>query len=140
MDLLSGIASVVAVVQLAQSVCSILKVYYYGVRDARKDIDRMFTAIQSLERILAHAEKIVKSYHANNIEIFLADPSCPIQQLKDELDKIRLQLETPSLKGRLGSLVQSLQWPFKNREVEKTIRIMEQYKSTLSISLGFEVL
>ncbi|CZR62743.1 uncharacterized protein PAC_12640 [Phialocephala subalpina] len=140
MDPLSGVASVVAVVQLAQLICGVLKEYFHKVREARADIDRMFTTIKSLERILAQAEKIAKRPHTNDVEIFLVDLSGPIGQLKGELDRIRRRLEAPSLKGRLGGLVQSLRWPFRNKEVEKSVQIIEQHKSTLSANLGFQIL
>jgi hypothetical protein len=140
MDPLSGVASVIAVVQLAQLICGILKVYFHGVREARADIDRIFTTIKSLEQILVQAEKIASRPHLNDVEIFLGDSSGPIAQLKTELERIRVQLEAPSLKGRLGNLAKSLRWPFRNKEVEKSVRIIEQHKSTLSANLGLRIL
>jgi len=41
MDPLSGVASVIAVVQLTQLICGILKGYFHDVREARADIDRI---------------------------------------------------------------------------------------------------
>jgi hypothetical protein len=140
MDPLSGVASVIAVAQLAQLICGVLKVYFHDVREARADIDRIFTTIKGLERILAQGERIASRPHIHDVEAFLVDSSGPIAQLKIELAKIRVQLEGPSLKGRLGEMAKSLRWPFWNKEVEKSIRIIEQHKSTLSANLGLTVL
>jgi hypothetical protein len=140
MDPLSGVASVIAVVQLAQLICGVLKVYFRNVGEARADIDRIFTTIKGLEQILAQAERLANRSHASDVESFLVDSSGPITQLKTELDKIRVQLEGPSLKGRLGELAKSPRWPFRNKEVDKSIQIIEQHESTLSANPGLTVL
>jgi hypothetical protein len=53
MDGLSGAASVIAVIQIAQSVASGLKDYYEGVRDARADIRKLYNSTKGLEAILS---------------------------------------------------------------------------------------
>jgi hypothetical protein len=140
MDPLSGVASVIAVVQLEQLICGVLKAYFRGVREARADIDRIFTTIKGLEQILAQAERIASRPHTNDLESILVDSSGPIIQLQAELDKIRVQLEPPSLNGQLGDLAKSLRWPLRNKEVQKSIQIIERHKSTLSANLGLKAL
>lgn len=129
MDPLSGVASVIAVVQLAQAIGGVLKTYYNGAREARADIDRLYFSISGVELLLVQAET------------FLDDASGAISQLAIEFENIRVLLKAPKIKSRIGRhIAQSLQWPFKGREIEKIVGIIEQHKSTLSIGLDIEML
>ena len=58
MESLSGIASVIALVQLRQLIGVLLKKYYYDGREARADIDGMFTTIKGHEDVLTSTEGI----------------------------------------------------------------------------------
>ena len=139
MDPLSGVASVIAVVQLAQVIGGALKAYYTGAREARADINRLYTSITSLEAILTQAEIIVRSLHCDSLEsIFLE--SSPLSLLRIELERVRLILNAPRIKGKLGYAIHSLRWPFKNKDVEKVVGVIERHKSTLSIHFGIELL
>jgi hypothetical protein len=59
MDGLSSAASVIAVIQGAQSVASGLKNYYEGVRDARADIRKLYNSIKGLEAILSTIQELL---------------------------------------------------------------------------------
>jgi hypothetical protein len=99
-----------------------------------------FSRNQKSQLILAQAERIASRPHIHDAEAFLVDSPGPIAQLKTELDKTGVQLEGPSLKRRTGDFAKSLRWPFRNKEVEKSIQIMERHKSTLSANLGLRIL
>lgn len=60
MDALSGAASVVAVVQIAQSLGSALRDYYQGIRDARDDINALHSSVKSLKQILGEIQGFAK--------------------------------------------------------------------------------
>jgi hypothetical protein len=60
MDGLSAAASIIAAVQIAQSVGSALRDYYQGVRDARKDINALHSSIKNLELILVDPETLAR--------------------------------------------------------------------------------
>ena len=60
MDGLRAAASIIAVVQIAQSVGSALRDYYQDVRDARKDINALHSPIKNLELILVDLETLAR--------------------------------------------------------------------------------
>jgi hypothetical protein len=145
MDGLSGAASVIAVLQIAQSIGSALKDYYEGVRDAREDIQKLYDTIKSLESILTSTREIINrrdGQHMLNSGLF-TDPSGPLQHCQAELEKLRLELETsPKTKGQrsLGRAIQILTWPFKKSDVEKAVVAIERHKSSLVLEVGLEIL
>ncbi|KAH6700698.1 hypothetical protein BKA61DRAFT_529805, partial [Leptodontidium sp. MPI-SDFR-AT-0119] len=143
MDPLSAVASVIAVIQLTQVVSRVLKGYFSTAREARKDIDSLFSSITSLELILVEVSQIANNQHSEDLAASLEHPGGPLQLLKAELEILRVILKAPRApqsKGSLGTLVQSLQWPFKKGEVEKFLSAIERHKSTLNANLGFGML
>lgn len=141
MDPLSGVASVIAVVQLAQAIGNALKVYYSSVREARVDIDRLFSAISSLESIVAHVELISKSSQSVIIQNFVLDPVGPLAQLEIELKTIRTSLKSSSAKPqRTRNIIASLKWPFQSKEVAKIVAVIERHKTALILNLGIGTL
>jgi uncharacterized phage infection (PIP) family protein YhgE len=63
MDGVSAAASIIAVIQIRQTVATILKDYYSGVRDARKDIQRLYNTINRLEAILTCINDLASTYN-----------------------------------------------------------------------------
>jgi hypothetical protein len=109
MDPLSGVASVIAVVQLAQVLGGgALKAYYTGAREARADIDRLYTSITSLEAVLTQTEIIARSPRFDGLESVFPE-SGPLSLLRIELERVRLVLNAPRIKGKLGRAIHSLQ-------------------------------
>ncbi|PVH68313.1 hypothetical protein DL98DRAFT_397812, partial [Cadophora sp. DSE1049] len=138
---LSAVASLIAVIQLTQVVSRILKEYFSTAREARKDIDSLFSSITSLELILVEVSQIAKNQHSEDLAASLEHPGGPLQLLKAELEVLRVTLKAPRApKGSLKILVQSLKWPLKKGEVEKSLGVIERHKSTLNANLGFGIL
>jgi hypothetical protein len=129
MDGLSGAASVIAVIQIAQSIASGLKDYYEGVRDARDDIRRLYASVRSLEAILSRIQDIL-----NRQDEALAESMQSIESSlrQSELDLTNLQFD------RYGKAVQSLTWPFKKKDVDNTVTALERNKSALALALNTE--
>jgi uncharacterized phage infection (PIP) family protein YhgE len=140
MDGLSGAASVIAVIQIAQSVASGLKDYYEGVRDARSDIRKLYSSIKGLEAILSTIQDLLNRGDAGLAELKQSLES-PLRQSELDLTKLRLDLQGSQEKlQKFGRAAQSLAWPFKKKDVEKTVKGLERNKSALMLALGVESL
>ena len=59
MDGLSSAASVIAVIQIVQSIGSALKDYYGDVRNAREDTRKLYDSVKSLEIILSTIQDLL---------------------------------------------------------------------------------
>ncbi|RDL32416.1 uncharacterized protein BP5553_08872 [Venustampulla echinocandica] len=120
MDGLSAASSVIAVVQIAQSIGSALKDYYEGVRDARDDIKKLYNAVTSLQAILFSLHHILNRESGQPFldETLLINPSGPLRQAKLELHKLQLKP--------------------KKKDIEKVAGTIERYKSSLTLELQVE--
>jgi hypothetical protein len=138
MDGLSGAASVIAVIQIAQSVASGLKDYYEGVRDARADIRTLYNSIKGLEAILSAIQDLLNRGDAGLAESKQSlEP--PLRQSELDLTKLRFDLQGSQEKfQKFGRAAQSLAWPFKKKDVEKMVDALERNKSALMLGLEVE--
>jgi hypothetical protein len=137
MDGLSAAASIIAVVQIAQSVGSALRDYYQGVRDARKDINALHSSIKNLELILVGLETLARR---EKIDLLvLQSPTGVLNQCKSDFAGLESQLALPkNLQGRRGRFLRALKWPFQKAEVQKIVDMIERHKSALSMYLGVQ--
>jgi hypothetical protein len=72
---------------------------------------------------------------------FIDDTSSGLSQFKIELENLRKLLGGAKIKGQTRRhLVQSLHWPFKCKEVEKIVGIIERHELTLSVVLDIALL
>jgi hypothetical protein len=137
MDGLGAAASIIAVLQIAQSIGSALKDYYEDVRDAREDIRKLYDSVRSLETILSTAQSIVRREgHLLNAALFTDTPG-PLKQSELELEKLRDDLKP---RTHFAKKVQSLTWPFKKNDTEKTVVAIDRHKSNLTLEIGIESL
>lgn len=138
MDGLSAAASVIAVIQIAQSVASGLKDYYEGVRDARADISKLYNSIRGLEAILSTIQDLQNRGDAS-LAKSKQSLEAPLRQCELDLTKLRFDLQNSQEKlQKFGKVAQSLAWPFKKKDVEKTVEGLERNKSALMLGLGVE--
>jgi hypothetical protein len=142
MEPLSGAASVIAVVQIAQSVAIVLRDLYRVIRDARSQIDQLYNAIVSLEIIAKGIEDLLKRGAMTNTTL-LEDPNGPSKQVLLEIRKVKERLDVHTVDGRFkrlklskrSSAKQVVGWPFKKGEVLDIIEILEKHKSSLILNV-----
>jgi DNA polymerase III delta subunit len=139
MDALSAAASVIAVIQLAQALASGLKDYYEGVRSARAEIQKLYDYLKNLEMLLVTVRNVVhgpEGKQAFNVSQ-LVSQSGPLGQLHVELQQLARILDVPNRRRKLlGKSLQSLTWPLKQKELEKTLAAIESHKSNLLLVFG----
>ncbi|TVY40551.1 hypothetical protein LOCC1_G004799 [Lachnellula occidentalis] len=135
MDGLSGAASVIAVLQLATAVGSVLKDYYEGVRDAREDIRKLYASIKGLEGILERLKDVAKGISDETLF------TQPLEGVEAELKELMGKLQgSKASKTRARRALQSLAWPFEKKDAEKSVIAIEKHKSGLSLLIGVEIL
>lgn len=135
MDGISSAANFMAIIQLAQVIGSVLKDYYEGVRDARKEIQKLYHAIQSFKATLDIFEQLETKRNSTVLgPKLLKDSSGSLQQCFGELWELKEKLPK---KGEAGT-GHKLKWPFQKSEITKAVDSIERHKSTLILQIGLE--
>jgi hypothetical protein len=150
MDGLSAAASVIAVIQIAQTIGGFLKDLYRDIRDARAEIGRLYDAAISLEIIAEGLDDLVKRRGIGMMNTsLLEDPQGPLQQALSELKMVKEKLDVEIVAGtrfeklKLSvqkSVKQSVKWPFKKEEVLNIVARLENYKSSLLLDVDVNTL
>ena len=142
MDGLSTAASVIAVIQIAGFVASVLKGYYESARDARGNIQKLYHSVNSLETVLTALNdlKVRKSDSGLLLTTaLLENPHGPLQQACRELESLRKKLGDPSrFDKRIARIRQSVIWPLQEKDVEKIVKVLDSHKSSLELEVGVE--
>jgi septal ring factor EnvC (AmiA/AmiB activator) len=135
-DPLSGAASIITALDLSAEVLK----YLYSVQNASKACKRLRDEVSQVGDLLNTLKNLV------NAETFINDSwsatirsldeaNGPIKQLERILDNLKRKLERKAFATRLKRIARSIQWPFTEREAERLLDKVEQYKSQLSLAL-----
>ena len=131
MEALGGAASVIAVVQIAGKVWSLCWKYYSDAKEAKSDIERLMSMIQTMQSVFQQVENLTK-LHASN-PLIEKIPS----EVKQEFDRLQKLLEPSNTRSIMRkALRQRLKWPLKKEEVEKILNLLERHKTTLIIAMN----
>jgi hypothetical protein len=137
MDGISAAASIIAVIQLTASVAETLKDYYEAVRDARRDIQRLYHSINSLEVVLRAIQALDIRYE--DFSKVLKDVNGPLQSTLYEMKSIQKKLGPSTVFNTTASkFFKSLTWPFQKGDVEKILVVIERNKSTLALAFSIQ--
>lgn len=138
MDGVSAAASVVALIQISAKVASLCAEYYSHVKSAKKDIDRFHLEVEALIKVLQNLQELAQKPGAE--KLFTSNKlNESIQSCFSELTHFKERLEPG--KGRKAMSrygIRALKWPFKSKELEKAIGVLERYKSTFSTALNID--
>jgi hypothetical protein len=140
MEGLSVAASIIAVVQITQSLSALLRDLYRDVRNARAEIEQLYDSIVTFEIIAKGLDDLMKR-RSNMVmnPALLEDPQGPLNQALSELKEVKEKLEVQTIDGRFEkkrfsvgqSVKRSLKWPFKKGEVMTIVERVKNYKSNL---------
>ncbi|KAI9847939.1 MAG: hypothetical protein M1837_001456 [Sclerophora amabilis] len=135
MDPLSVTASIATLIHLTVKLGSVCQQYYFGVKEARKDIQRVIDEMASLSDVLQTLKGIVDSSSGASLAIShsLNGPDGPLQQCYSEMRMIGEKLDASD--GKWRSMKKSFAWPFKEKDVTKIVTVIERQKSTLELGL-----
>jgi hypothetical protein len=135
-DPLSGAASIITALDLSAEVLK----YLYSVQNASKVCKRLRDEVSQVGGLLntlknlIDAETFINDSWSATIRS-LDEANGPIKQLERILDNIKRKLERKAFATGLERIARSIQWPFTEREAERLLDKVEQYKSQLSLAL-----
>lgn len=136
MDPLSGAASVIAVVQLAGSIFQICGQYLKNVKNATQDIQRFQEQIAALTKVLQSLYDLIRGSNGNTLTTMrdlinnIAKCSSVLEDLKVKIDP---EITQQGVRRQWG--LRAWKWPLARSEVDYTIKELDWYKATFSLSL-----
>ena len=140
-------ASVIAVVQITNSVISVCYDYSAAATGASWELPRLMSELESLRSVLQRLESIAKqaelprAMHNSKAPTFkeLCKPNGPLQLCSDEVKSLEAALKTPDWATGFGpkrkALVQALRWPLKAKDTEKALKQISRLREILSFAL-----
>ncbi|KAF2655868.1 hypothetical protein K491DRAFT_598030 [Lophiostoma macrostomum CBS 122681] len=145
-EVLAGVASVIAVVQLADKVAQYCKYYIDGVRDAPTDLRVILMEMNTLKPIFEHLSFLCESRSQVTTMISgLAQTEGPIEGCKKCVKELEglLRSDLPqnpsqSKRRKVEATLAPLAWPFKEKRAKKLLEELSRYKTTINLALTTE--
>lgn len=137
MEPLSGVASVIAVIQLAGVVTQMCRTYIIKVKEAKEDVIRLTQHISALRAVLEGLGKLLQETEGpvtipQELSGEVASCFSFLQSIKARVDPDRMR--KPMTRWGL----RAIRWPLRHSEVDKTVGEIERYKTlfTLALQIG----
>lgn len=141
MDVISAFASVIAVVQIADSIATLCKAYITGVYDAPADLRAILIEVGSVKCVLEAIELLGPPVTGDDKVAILEKLRIPLEGCKEALMALEGLFPPLPAKGkreRLALSLASLAWPFKRDKALKLLDEIGRYKSTIAIGFTTE--
>jgi hypothetical protein len=138
MAALGEAASIIAVIQVSGKVFDLCQTYYLGVKEARKDIQRLREEVMLLQDILTNVADLAEDPGTakQSILSLLNQPHGPVQQCQKDLTGLVAKLEPGQAKDKMKQFgLRALKWPFTSKDIEKLLVITGRYKVTFNLAL-----
>jgi len=147
MDPLSITSSVIAILQLSNTVYKAAREYYTGVKDAPKEIKRLLKELEAFNDILIHLSDIAAKVHKNDKGSAMHENS----QKRTSLPSVTKLLEPDAalhlcfaemqqfmecVTAQKSSMKKALKWPFQKEEVYQMIRRLNKLQTLLEIAIA----
>lgn len=135
MDGLSGVASVIAVIDISAKITSICYQYSIAVKEAKDDIERVQRKFNDITHILEKLGQLLDSQDKKRLNTTHSLSNSLSQYLR-ELEDVKGKLEprkTRKTMSRFG--FRALRWPFTSKQVDKIISTLEGYQQTFFLAL-----
>ena len=138
MDPLSGVASVIAVIQIAGTVIDLCYQYRKGIKDAPKTIIRLMSEVRGIRTVLEGLDDILAGEQSSGTTRLVTLTEVLkgqglLSQCYEELENLKKSLEP---KHGLRAVGQVLKWPLTEKDVEKTLQRLHRLSSMLGIALS----
>lgn len=146
MDPLSIVASIIAVVQMADRVISLCRFYLELSRDAPSDLRVIMIETSALRTILDNIEFLVSKGHAPANLHTLDGDGGPIEGCHKALDQLSGLFSSEyahdsnrSKRRKVKATLATLAWPFKESTARKLLAEVVQHKTTLNLALTADI-
>ncbi|KAF1935622.1 hypothetical protein EJ02DRAFT_324548, partial [Clathrospora elynae] len=137
MDVLSGTASVIAVIDVSAKITALCSQYFIAVKDAKNDIERIKQKVGNVKRVLEGIKKLLldrlyQTRLSTTHDLFLS-----LEQCLQELGSLKSELESGKAMSRFGA--RALKWPFTSKQVEKIMSNLEGHEHTFTLALQLDL-
>jgi len=135
MDGLSGVASVIAVIDIAAKIASLCLEYSVAVKDAKDDIERVQRKVSDITHVLEKIKKLLDARDKAQLST-THDLLKSLGKCLQELEDLKVKLEprkTRKAMSRFG--IRALKWPFTNKQMERVISSLQGYENTFTLAL-----
>lgn len=144
-----GIAgSVVAVLQVTQSVLSVIYDYNAALKGASWEVPRVKDEIEGLRNVLQSLEPLMREAEFADPAagtrlptlVKLCGPKGVLQSCEEELQRLETKLKPSGWSKNLGprrkAFIESLRWPFKEAETNKILHRIGRFKDVLALAIS----
>ncbi|KAK2797580.1 hypothetical protein FQN51_008375 [Onygenales sp. PD_10] len=140
MDPFSITGSAVGVISLGLTVCQGLVKYYQSWKDCPDDIKAMTDSIENLMESLRLIDHQLKSGHlkpdlVSQVETSIKSCQDKMQDLNNELEKLKEEAGSGKLKQKLSIQSRRLQYPFKQPTIQRLGEKVSGLRGNISVAL-----
>jgi hypothetical protein len=137
MDGLSGVASVIAVIQLTGSIVEICGGYISKVKNAKQDILHLQEEIRALTGVLVALNELLQGPGGTELTTSrsLFDN---VSKCSATLTNIKEKIDPGTTQNSLRRVFRALKWPLQQSESITAISDIERYKSLFSLALQLD--
>ena len=134
---MSGVASVIAVIQIAGTIVNICYEYRSRVRHAPRTITRLIDEMDGLRDVLKKLDLVLEEERLSGLMRLtavheeLTKKDGLLSQCYSDLEQLKQTLEP---KRGIRAVAQALQWPLKEKDVDKALQRIERFKTLLTLA------
>jgi hypothetical protein len=131
-------ASIIAVIQISGKIFDLCQTFYLGVKEARKDIQRLREEVMSLQDVLTNVADLAEDPGTSKQSVLslLNQQDGPVQQCQKDLTGLIAKLELGQEKNKRKKFgLRALKWPFTSKDVEKLLIRTGRYKAMFNLAL-----
>lgn len=144
-EALGVVGSVIAIVQISDQILSACYQYYNTAKDADSDIRNVISGVSSLKCIMEQLRILLKTYEKTARiphSTFLDEAICLCEEALEKLGtKLGMEFGTNVRNKRVVvSFTKKLQWPWKKRDVDKILNVIETHQKTFITALSGDTL
>jgi hypothetical protein len=146
MDPLSIAASVIAVIQISQSIIEVCIDYITHVSDTPNELWTILVEVGSVKSILEVLNLLAESEGGEGrlkILCKLDGPTGPLEGCKKDLKALARLIPPPSIgsdgkRGKVAHCLRTLAWPLHREKARGLLENIGRYKATMSLALTTE--
>ena len=128
------VGTLIAIIQICNSVVTVCYDYRVGVRDAPQDISRILDEVASVGSI---AQRLLKMAEADQAGVMpslqaISGADSTLSNCLAELESLKTRLKV----GKKTAWKTALAWPLKRSDAERALQSIGNMKSTLQLALS----
>lgn len=133
MDVVSPVASAIAVIDISAKITALCFQYSTSVKNAKKDIERLQRKVSDIRNVFEQVKQLLDEEDKMQPDLSI---SGPLKECLLQLEELKTQLDpgkTRKAMSRVG--VRALKWPFTSKEVENVVASLESYEHIYTLAL-----